>query len=402
MGKHIETERANLFEPNVYITMVVKIEGTISAEELHRAVETAYTANEATMSRIVLDENGEAYYEKMERTGCKVYFDDRGWEEIVSESERIPFAIQDGELVRTFLRMNEGEAVILVHAHHLAGDGKSILILIEDIVNSLAGREIIYKPMLLINQDYLLQRASMPSWMKLALKIVNSKWKKTGKVFTWDDYYAVHNKYWQEYSSDIEVITYSVSELKKRCPDGVTLNSYLITELLKEYPESKVVGIPLSIREENESMSNQTSGIELKYHYRFNQSFEKNLFCVHKKIYKMLLNANLKYFVLMFMSQISPTLTDAVLLKTHGCYQNRLVGKMAGIMGYKGEGRRDLGVTNLMKIDIPGKYKLFQIKDILFIPPKVSYSKNVIGISTYEEQLHVSYHRMKKIKSNQT
>ena len=69
MKKYIRSERANLFEPNVYIGMVVKLSGSPETEDIRRAVEEAYRANEATMSKIVLAPNGDAWYEKMERTG---------------------------------------------------------------------------------------------------------------------------------------------------------------------------------------------------------------------------------------------------------------------------------------------------------------------------------------------
>ena len=71
MKKYIRSERANLFEPNVYISMIVKLSGDLQSEEIEQAVYKAYEANEATTSKIVLGENGDAYYEKMGSSGCK-------------------------------------------------------------------------------------------------------------------------------------------------------------------------------------------------------------------------------------------------------------------------------------------------------------------------------------------
>ena len=394
--KYIISERPNLFEPNVYISMVVKIEGNISPEMVRNAVESAYSANETTMSKIILEENGNAYYKKTETSGCKVIFENRDWIAIIKDSEKQAFAINDGELVRTYIISENQRITLLIHAHHLVGDGKSILILINDILNSLAGKSLTYKPMVLIDYEYLTKRARLLMGVKLLLKKANRKWSKTGKAFTWDDYYAVHKNYWNNHSSDINIETYSASDLKNNCKNGVTLNSLLIAKLLKESPESKVVGIPLSIREDNKSMSNQTSGIAFKYQYNLNKSFEENLTRVHKKIYKQLRDINKKYFVLLFIAELCPSLLDSVLLQTHGCYENSLSEKMADIMGYMGNGGRDLGVTNLTKIDIPNNFDSFKIRDILFIPPKISYSKNVIGISTYEDKLSISYHKMSK------
>ena len=374
MKKYIRTERANLFEPNVYISMVVKISGMVSKEAVREAVEKAYEANEATMSRIVMEDGGDAYYEKMESSGCKFFFDSRSFITIIKESEKNPFAIQKGELVRTYLTIENQEMVLLIHAHHLVGDGKSILILVKDVMDGLSGKQPEYKPMFLIDQRFLRKKAKLRLGIRLALKNVNRKWEKVGKAFTWEDYYDVHKRYWESHSSEIEVKTYSANELKKNCKNGATLNSYLITDFLRKTTESKVVGIPVNIREEDNGMSNQTSGISIKCQYQTDKSFEENLSIIHKEIYKMIRNVNMKYFILLFMGQLSPSLVDSILLQTHGCYQNKLSKKMAGIMGYIGKEGRDLGVTNLTRINIPNDYGSFRIEDILFIPPKVSFT----------------------------
>ena len=279
------------------------------------------------------------------------------------------------------------------------GDGKAVLLLISDIVSALAGEQLTYKPMILVDKEYLEKRSRLLPGVSLALSRANQKWKMTGRTFSWDDYYRIHKAYWEEYSSDIEIKTYNAEELKKNCKKGVTLNSYLITQLLKEYPESKVVGIPINIRENVDTMSNMTSAIALSYQYKPRKSFEENLLRIHKKIYRRLQNTNLKYFVLLFIAHLHPTLVDAVLLQTHGCYQNPLSEKMARIMGYMGKGGRDLGVTNLTRIEILGDYEKFRVQNILFVPPKVSYTKKVIGISTYGNELTICCHEMRKTKT---
>lgn len=398
MKKYIRTERANLFEPNVYISMVVKISGMVSKEAVREAVEKAYEANEATMSRIVMEDGGDAYYEKMESSGCKFFFDSRSFITIIKESEKNPFAIQKGELVRTYLTIENQEMVLLIHAHHLVGDGKSILILVKDVMDGLSGKQPEYKPMFLIDQRFLRKKAKLRLGIRLALKNVNRKWEKVGKAFTWEDYYDVHKRYWESHSSEIEAKTYSANELKKNCKNGATLNSYLITDFLRKTTESKVVGIPVNIREDDNGMSNQTSGISIKCQYQTDKSFEENLSIIHKEIYKMIQNVNMKYFILLFMGQLNPSLVDSILLQTHGCYQNKLSKKMAGIMGYIGKEGRDLGVTNLTRIDIPNDYGSFRIEDILFIPPKVSYTRNVVGVCTYGDNLTVCHHKMKRQK----
>ena len=146
---------------------------------------------------------------------------------------------------------------------------------------------------------------------------------------------------------------------------------------------STVTGIPVSIREENEGMSNQTSGIAVNYRYDKRKPFEENLRILHKRIYKKLSHNNTKYFVLLFVASLCPSLVDSVLLQTHGCYADSLSEKLAEIMGYTDKNSRDIGVTNLGVIDIPADSGNFEVEDLLFIPPKISYAKEVAGVSTF-------------------
>lgn len=397
MKKYIRSERVNLFEPNVYIGMIVKLSGDLLCEEIEQAVYKAYEANEATMSKIVLKENGDAYYEKMGSSGCKFIIDICSWKELLHQSEKRPFALNEGELVRTFLTKENEQLILFIHAHHLVGDGQSVLILLNNIVSSLNKQPLTYKPMLSIERGFLEKRAKLTIGTKLYIKGLNKKWQKNARAFTWDDYYEIHRKYWNEYTSEIEWKTHDIKELKARCSKGITINSYMITKLLREHPECEDVGIPVSIREDI-GMSNQTSGIVVKYKYNSKRTFEWNADLVHKAIYKKLKNRDMKYFVLLFMERLCPSLIDAVLLQSHGCYQNKLTEKMAKVMGYLGDGGRDLGVTNLNKIDVPNVYERFGIKDILFVPPKVSYAKKVIGISSYADTLTVCNHKMVREK----
>jgi len=391
--KSIRSERANLFEPNVYIGMIVKLQGDLQNKEIEQAVYKAYEANETTMSKIVLEPDGNAYYEKMESSGCKFFSGDRPWEELLCQSEKKPFALKEGELVRAYVTQEEEQKVLFIHVHHLAGDGQSVLILLNDIVNSLSGKELTYKPMRSVDRSFLEKRAKPVAGIGFYTKWLNKIWKKNAKTFTWDDYDTIHSKYWTEHASKIECKNYDVKGLKEDCSGGITINSYMIAKLLQEHPECKSVGIPVSIREDR-GMSNQTSGIVIKHRYNFQTTFEENAGRVHKLIYRKLKNRNMKYFILLFMERLCPSLTDAVILQSHGCYQNQLTEKLAKIMGYTGDRGRDLGVTNLNVISIQNKQENFVIKDILFVPPKISYAKNVIGLSTFADNLTVCYHRM--------
>ena len=102
----------------------------------------------------------------------------------------------------------------------------------------------------------------------------------------------------------------------------------------------------------------------------------------------------MKYFVLQFILLFTPSLIDSVLLYTYGLYKNKTTQRLARMMGYVGRKTRELGITNLTKLDINNTYGRYILKNGLFIPPVVSYAKHIIGVSTMEDGMSISYHFM--------
>ena len=397
MKKYITSERANLFEPNVYISTAITLRGAVSAEALAQAVRAAYSANEAAMSRIVLEDSGAAYYEIMDRSACTVTVDRRGLIEIIRDSEKRPFDLKDGELIRTFIIPDSSRSdtfTLLIHSHHLAGDGKSIVNLIKDILSCLSGKPPVFKPMLSADKELLDSRAGRDSRVKLISRLIERNWKKHQKVFGWDDYYAIHKTYWEKHATDIRVKTYALSECEALRSNGATINSVIICKLLEQYPGIRLVGIPVSIRDNTtpHGMGNLTSGIELRCRYDVSAGFERNLSRIHKAIYRTLNNDMDKYFVLRLMAELDPTLIDAVLLCVHGCYNSKDAFHAAKLLGYTGNRMRQLGVSNLGKIDLDGFCPNVEVCSFLFIPPKVSYSRDIIGVSTFGDKISLCYH----------
>ena len=173
-----------LFEPSIYTAMVAIVKGEITAEEIKEAVEKAYTQNETTMSKVVL-ENGNAYFQKIPQTGCKVFIEERDWRDIMHESEKNTFRINEGELFRIYIIPNHAkqEYTIFMMAHHIAGDGKALLMLLEDILSALAGKQTEYR--YLNKEGVILPPAGLkyPFWIQALLTYLNRMWKKQGKYF---------------------------------------------------------------------------------------------------------------------------------------------------------------------------------------------------------------------------
>jgi hypothetical protein len=399
MKNYIYTERADLFEPNIYIQYLVQVVGNPASNALVSAVKDAFAVNEATMSRIVLDMNGDAFYEQMSESGCKVTVSKNHWEDIIRQNEKVTFAIDKGELMRVFVLTLDGDVFLLIMAHHLVGDGKAVTYFIEDVMRILTGESLEYKGMRLITKESMPKKSKLPLLFKLYVNSLNKKWKRTGQTFQWDDYYDIHKAYWKEHSSQILYEYFSPEEIDRIHSHakeiGVSVNSYITTAFLEANRDNGTTGMAVNIRlNDNKSISNQVSGISVDYIFSDKITFDENAQIIHQKVLSKLRKPVMKYFVLQFILLFTPSLIDSVLLYTYGLYKNKTTQRLAKIMGYVGRKTRELGITNLTKLDINNTYGRYILKNGLFIPPVVSYAKHIIGVSTMEDGMSISYHFM--------
>jgi len=397
--KEILTERTNLFEPNDYIFFCVELFGNFTADMLKEAVQKAFEANESTMSKIVLTDSGNAFYERIPESGCKVEIiedTNRNLWDIARKNEKQPFDLEKGELMRCFIIPDNNGFSLLIMSHHLAGDGKSICFFIEDIMCALSGKELEFKPLVLLTKDNIPNESKLSLIAELFTKYCKRKWNKMQiPVFGWEDYYKLHESYWRNTGSLFLHKTLSEKETKCVIANakkiGVSVNSYIITAFLCADKNIRDTGIPVSVRESgNRSMSNLTSGINAEYSYSDNLSFSDNA----RKLHSIIMGKLKKYrlFVLQFLSKMPATLIDSVLLYIYGLFDVPLTRITADIMGYTNAKKRGLGVTNLTVIDIPTVYENAEIKGLVFMPPNVSYSNNIIGVSTFDGNMTLTYH----------
>ena len=173
---------------------------------------------------------------------------------------------------------------------------------------------------------------------------------------------------------------------------GVSLTACFIADMIKELNSTQDVGLAVDGRTDgNRSMGNQATGISVKYRYDNRKSFEDNAKAVFKAMRRKLDDSRSRYLILRFMGLLDPTLKDSLNMVYAGCFRGRTACKVAALLGY-GDNVKDISITNLTKVDSPLEYGEFHIKEIAFVPPVVSYAKNVIGIVTAGDVMTVARH----------
>lgn len=163
--------------------------------------------------------------------------------------------------------------------------------------------------------------------------------------------------------------------------------------MIQDIPSAQDVGLAVDGRQDgNRTMSNQATGISVKYRYDKSKTLTQNASEIDRRMKKKLGNNQYRYFILRFMSAFDPTLVDAVNLEFAGYFHSKTSAELARLLGY-GQNTKDLSITNLTRIDIPTEYGQFTLTDLIFVPPVVSYGKNIVGMVTIGDHLNTTYHR---------
>ncbi len=392
MRYRIDTERVDLFDVNIVITMRVSLDNKVSFEDAKRAFDKAVSLHEVLNSKVVIEDSGEAFYVDNDEPQNSIAVTDLSLEELILENERKRFKVDKGEFIRAFVS-SDGLVFMM---HHLGGDGKSLLYFIETFMKCLSGEECEYLPFRSLGLSDLPKESKLPFYYELLSNSWNRKWQKEKKVFSFADLDNAYSGFWKDRKTKVELKHYSKDELgilvKNAKNAGVSLTAYLITDLIKDTDAAMDVGLAVDGRQDgNRSMGNQATGISVKYRYDKRKSFEDNARAVFEAMRKKLDDTRSRYLVLQFMGLLDPTLKDSLNLVHAGCFESKTASKVADLLGY-GDKVKDISITNLTRADIQLDYGDLHINEIAFVPPVVSYAKNVIGIVTTGDVMTVARH----------
>ncbi|MEN6316239.1 MAG: condensation domain-containing protein [Clostridiaceae bacterium] len=418
MKYEINKERLWIFSPvnHVVIKADISIENknqktsneiiseSIDINALREAIDCAVNSNEVLKSKIVLEDDGKAYFVGMQKANYSVTESGKYWQTIVKEQEKIPFDIQNGEYLRFYIirnvNANEADTTLLLIAHHLAGDGTSYAYLLQDIIRALNGEKIVIKPVEPFDMSSLPKDSRLGFIMRLMLSSMNKKWRKTGKQFTFNEQKEMNSKYWSAHSSYVTVCVFAGSTydslIAAAKANRVSVNTVITAAFIKAANEcgetnAQDVGHAVSIRKKGYTgMGNFATGISMKYLYDGNKGFFENAKCIQKLIYKKINDDKKKYFLLQFMGNITGTLCDAIYFAAVAGYGNKTALNFCKMFGYDGN-PKGISITNLTKLPIEKSYGDYEITDFVFVPPLVLNAKRIIGIASLGNRMEISF-----------
>ena len=214
MNYPITTERADLFDHKILIAMEIEILGTTNENDLRTAFWEAVKAHESLNTKVRIEKDGSAWYVPGDGKQNSIHFTQKDLQSLVSEQEKIRFRIEDGEFLRVFAATQEGGFRGLFLMHHLAGDGKSLVIFIDSFLRALNGEKLTFTPISLLTPEGL--PGKLPLITQSLLKFWNERWKKEKKVFTFGDLQNSYEQFWACHETVWEVRTYETAALRKQ------------------------------------------------------------------------------------------------------------------------------------------------------------------------------------------
>ena len=392
MRYKIETERENLFDVNMVIAMRIRLEGEVVFDKLEKAFYGAVAAYEILNSKIVIEDDGNAFYADCDEPLSSFSKSELSFEELINANEKVRFKIENGEYIRGFLTPDG----IVFLMHHLGGDGKSLLYFIETFMCVLSGGNPQAVPFANLAVEDLPEDSRLPYLYRLFVRSWNKKWHKINRVFYFDDMDKAFNDFWQKHRTKTVIEEYDKDRLEDllACSKeaGCSLTSYLVALWIRDIPHEADVGFAVDGRlNDARVMGNFATGIHINYRYDADKSTGENARKINALMKKKLSDPRFRYSVLHMIGGFDPTLIDTLSLEAAGAFHTKETARFADIMNY-GKKKKDLSITNLMRTDIQTDYGDYRIKDIAFVPPVVSYGKNLIGIITVNDKMIVTRH----------
>jgi len=434
-----QRERTHSKVPNSNISMIATILGNVSSDELKKVIKrmqqrhpilNAHLHHEGKELFLIANGNLEIPLEVIKRTS------DEQWRDEIIQQHKIPFEMKKGPLIRFILLHSVDISDLIIFCQHTICDGMSLAYIARDIMTYLGdpNKEVeLLPPAPLVDEDNIPSDISPSFLMRIFGKTINKKWEKSEVLFNYDDFYALHNVYWNHYTYKAHLYELSKENTKAlimACrKHGVTVNTALMVAFLiaqnKLNPESpkylQNISSAVNLRgllknPVGEQFGFFAGGMQLKFKFSDNKNFWEVVKKLHNEANpaearKQALVGTLNAFTLSstlydaqifsaFGHLIPPTSNSYDKIQTFISDNKNIVNKMVKKKLSKGFAMAQI-MTNLGKTGFPEKYGELILKNLVLMPSCSPYTELVLGVVTYGGILSITLNHMEESISSE-
>lgn len=328
-------ERLFLWCPFGIVTVTARIYGDVIAKELIRAIHMVRIIHPLIGSRIIIDEENNAWYttdnvpDNQVRIVSRI--SDTQWIDEISKEQGIIFRPEEGPMIRFVLVHSPDISELIIMAAHTIGDGMALANLFRDILVCYADPdrelEVRYPPII---DDYLPLDSGF-SIKKMVGRYFankcNKRWRENPYSFSQEDMEAMHSTFFEKYRNKFLILHLDqngTSDLLLRCRENeVTITSAVTTaciaahdEVMGPFPKKRSnVSIAFDLRRRltlpNEDIfCHFASGFQVPFRYQQKKPFWINVRKIHVRINKRLKRVDTE--AIRFFNRFDRTLIDAL------------------------------------------------------------------------------------------
>ncbi|HBH1806551.1 TPA: hypothetical protein KRM61_000160 [Clostridioides difficile] len=390
--QYIITERAHFMCPNMHFGIKAKIATMYDISKVRHTLDLLANAHPFLKSLIKIENTTrKLFYEYFSETQIPIIEkeDCNLWDKDYRTLTECGWNVFCECLLKVIVYPGESGFEILFVAHHLLGDGRSILGLMCEFADCYAsGNNPSYTDEQLIRSIHDLPIGTDLSLIsKIIINKANRDWLKEKHTVNYMEYVRFEKRFYHNNPTSYEIETLEpekVNGLLNLCREhGISLNDYLVAEMMCKEQTDRVV-IAIDIRKElacyhRGALGNYATAIGIENTFKSNNVIQKAEE-VAKQIRRNLNNVQKKMMILACYFRLHPELIDAAAISTMGDFKSK-AGKFIGslILGY--EKRNGYSVTNL------GNVENSNIEEAMFIPPASPANKKTMGVLSVNQRM---------------
>lgn len=405
--QYIASERAHFMCPNMHFGILAEIPSALIVKKVRECVEQLSQAHPFLRSLISYDRDSvRLYYNVSEVCKVEVYerlSEESIWEDYRSIGRKEWNVLEHGLLKVFFYPMKQGFQILFV-AHHLLGDGRCLLELVNEFANLyVAGIKPIYV------EEHLIQslldlppKSELSGVSKLLVNRLNRQWKKEKERVSYEAYARFADQFVKENPVSYELCTideHRVVSMKKLCKTNeISINDLLMAKTYLAMNTPKII-IAADIRSQlscyrEGAYGNYATAMGIVCKGKSTDPLEKAKE-VRKQVMLHRKNNRKLMLVLACYLAMDPQLIDAAAIGTLGNFNSNAAKFVGGNMfGY--QKREGISITNL------GNINTTNLKKAIFIPPASPATIQTIGVLTVNNRMQLCSSYYTNAISNKT
>lgn len=405
------TERRFLRMPNAHVVLGLRVDGTITEDALAKSMAWVRRRHPLLGVRVELEPDGQGRFvsdgvppvpiEWHRRTG------NDEWMEVIRQQLAQAFAPETGPLVRLVVLEAPAAFDLVVTVHHSVCDGRSLIYLVRDLLDRLSGGDDAIPPAQVrptAVAEAVPEPASGGLLTKLAIGLINRRWRRKTIAFDQDAALALHDQFWSSNAPRVEHWTLTPAQTEALAAvcraEQVSVNEALYAAFLQAAGAVlgvtdvlRTVLVPVDLRDRmtkdvSEAVGHYASAIKASLPAL---SPDASIWQTARDV-RRLVQENLtdrKVFATQQIDAVAPSLMDAMVFAKYGLCDDPMALKL---LKRSGLDDRVTGVllSNLGRMDIPRTYGALEVTDLIGPVVYSEIADLVLEVVTLAGIMHVT------------